>query len=85
MSPKWKVNRDHNDYSVVAGNARVAGYIVRRETAQLIAAAPELLEALQALRDNVEKEMSGYWAESTANLMQQAEKAIARARRRTKT
>lgn len=36
-------------------------------------------EALKALRDNVENDMSGYWTESTANLMQQADEAIAKA------
>lgn len=127
----WTVHKDDSDYSVVEGNRRIAGYIVGKENATLIAsapdlfaaidnameylddtlgpcdddcecilhplkaalkkagkrtkaetiraAAPELLEALKALRQNVDKDLSGYWTESTSNFMQQADAAIAKA------
>lgn len=78
MKMNWTVERDANDYSVIEGNRRVAGYIVERKAARIIAAAPDVLDALRALHANVE-EMSGFWNESTSNLMQQAEAAIARA------
>ena len=51
----------------------------RNANARLIAAAPDLLDALKALRANVDKDMSGFWTESTANFMQQADAAIAKA------
>jgi hypothetical protein len=35
-------------------------------------------EALRALRDNVERDLSGFWTESTSNVMQQADEAIAK-------
>lgn len=44
--------------------------------ARLIAAAPELLRAMQDLADNVDKDLSGYWTESTSNFMQQARNAL---------
>lgn len=44
----WTVERDANDYSVIEGNRRVAGYIVERKAARIIAAAPDLLDALKA-------------------------------------
>lgn len=47
--------------------------------ARLMAAAPDLLAALTALRDNVEADLSGWWTESTSNFMQQADAAIAKA------
>lgn len=40
---------------------------------------PELRDALTALADNVDQDLSGYWTESTANLMQQARALIAQA------
>lgn len=43
----WSVEKDINDYSVVAGNARVAGYASAAD-ACLIAAAPDLLKACKA-------------------------------------
>jgi hypothetical protein len=46
-------------------------------------AAPELLGALKALRNNVERDLSGYWTESTSNVMQQADAAIDQAEGRT--
>lgn len=46
---------------------------------RLIAAAPCLLDALKALRDNVDRDLSGFWTESTSNFMQQADAAIAKA------
>lgn len=46
---------------------------------QLVVASPDLLEALKALHANVDGDLSGYWAESTSNFMQQAEAAIAKA------
>lgn len=81
MAPKcaWRVTRDINDYSITSGNERVASYIIARSNAKLIAAAPELLAALKALRANVNQDLSGWWTESTANFMQQADAAIARA------
>lgn len=36
-------------------------------------------EALKALRDNVENDLSGFWTESTSNVMQQADDALAKA------
>lgn len=51
--------------------------------AALIAAAPDLLDALKALRKNVDVDLSGYWTESTSNFMQQADAAIAKAEGRT--
>ena len=42
--------------------------------------AAELYQALKDLRDNVEKDMAGYWTESTSNLMQQANAALNNAR-----
>jgi len=47
--------------------------------ANLIAAAPELLAALKALRKNVDTDLSGWWTESTSNFVQQADAAIAKA------
>lgn len=47
--------------------------------ARLIAAAPDLLEALKALHRNVDMDLCGFWKESTSNFMQQAEAAIAKA------
>jgi hypothetical protein len=79
MQMNWTIERDANDYSVVEGNRRVAGYIVERKAARIMAAAPDLLEALMALHANVE-ELSGFWNESTSNFMQQAEAAIAKAK-----
>ncbi len=40
----------------------------------------ELLAALLQLAQNVNTDLHGYWTESTANYMQQAEQAIARAK-----
>lgn len=37
----------------------------------------DVLKALRDLRNNVERDLSGYWTESTANLMQQADEALA--------
>ena len=76
----WTVERDANDYSVNEGNRRVAGYIVEKKAAHLIAASPALLRALTDLRANVE-ELSGFWNESTSNRMQQADAAIALAKK----
>lgn len=41
--------------------------------------AVELLQALKDLAQNVDDDLSGFWTESTANRMQQAEQAILRA------
>lgn len=46
--------------------------------ARLIAAAPELLEALRFLLSKVE-DMSGYWTEDTDHAVSDAQKAIAKA------
>lgn len=75
----WHVEYDANDYSVHEGNRRVAGYIVERKAARIIAAAPDLLEALKRLAENVDTDLSGFWTESTSNFMQMAEAAIAKA------
>lgn len=77
----WHVEHDANDYSVNEGNRRIAGYIVEKRAAYILAAAPDLLEALKVLHANVE-ELSGFWNESTSNFMQMAEAAIAKAARR---
>lgn len=39
-------------------------------------ALPELVQALRDLYANVDRDLSGWWTESTANRMQQAEAAI---------
>lgn len=74
----WRVERNINDYGIVRGNQQIAGYIVSKKDAILMAAAPELLKALKDLRKNVDADMSGYWTESTSNFMQQAEAVIAK-------
>lgn len=51
----------------------------RARNADTMAAAPELLAALKALRNNVDRDLSGFWTESTSNFMQQADAAIAKA------
>ena len=50
-----------------------------KANATVRAAAPDLLAALKALRNNVDSDLSGWWTESTANFMQQADAAIAKA------
>jgi hypothetical protein len=42
----WTVQRGINDWDILVGNARLAGYIEREANARLIAAAPDLLDAL---------------------------------------
>lgn len=79
MKLKWHVEHDANDYSICEGNRRVAGYIVERKAARILAAAPDLLDALKALRKNVNTDLSGYWTESTSNFIQQADAAIKKA------
>lgn len=56
---KWKVQHDTNDYSVIEGNARVAGYIQSLRTARLIAAAPEMREKLEWFLDRLKAEIGG--------------------------
>lgn len=55
------------------------GEVWHKANASLIAAAPDLLAALKALYRNVDRDLSGYWTESTSNFMQQAEAAIRKA------
>lgn len=43
------------------------------------AVAAELLKTLKALREHVDEDFSGYWTETTSNLMQMADAAIAKA------
>lgn len=76
---EWNVQADTNDYSVVCGHERVAGYITSLRRANLIAASPMLLDALKALRHNVDTDLSGFWTESTSNFIQMADEAIAKA------
>lgn len=79
MELEWHVEEETNDYSVIGGNERIAGYICTLKRANMIAAAPMLLDALKALRNNVDKDLSGYWTESTSNFMQMADAAISKA------
>lgn len=47
-----------------------------------VVASDEVLAALKALRQNVDRDLSGFWTEGTANVMQQADAAIKKAKRR---
>lgn len=46
----WTVNESTNDYMVVAGRERIAGYI-SKANAQLIAAAPDLLALAREIHE----------------------------------
>lgn len=53
MRMNWTIERDANDYSVNEGNRRVAGYIVERKTALMMAASQELYDALKQARKHM--------------------------------
>lgn len=58
---------------------RVAPNEIQDANARLIATAPDLLEALEAMRSEIEL-ISGYWTEGLANFAQMADRVIAKAR-----
>ena len=44
---RWRVERNINDFGIVRGNQQIAGYIVSKNDARLMAAAPDLLAVLK--------------------------------------
>lgn len=45
----WRIERDINDYSIVSDSGRVAGYVVSKSDARLLAAAPAMRAVLAAV------------------------------------
>jgi hypothetical protein len=45
----WTVEQGHNDFDIVAGNSRIAGYIQDERHADMMAASPELLAACRGV------------------------------------
>lgn len=49
LKEPWRVEQNSNDYDIIRGNERIAGYIQSKSTANLMAAAPELRLSLEAM------------------------------------
>jgi lactam utilization protein B len=59
--------------------AAVARKALRGVTTAPTSTVDDLIAALKALRQNVDRDLSGYWTESTSNVMQQADAALRKA------
>ena len=81
----WKV--DKSGFNVIRSTAPITIAMTQPSThmkanARLIAAAPELLEALKTL-DNIERGMQGWHEDAKANVWARARAAIAKAEGRS--
>lgn len=76
--PNWHIVTNESRKRVLANVHIEPGNAVDAANARLIAAAPELLEALAAIRRELDA-MSGSWTEGMANFAQMADAALAKA------
>lgn len=50
----WRVERGHNDFDIIEGNRRIAGYIQNKGDADVMAAARLLLAAVKSLLNDID-------------------------------
>lgn len=74
---------DARDFAVPERERENLCSVAHGEIVHLAAVNTDLLTALKDLHGNIERDLSGYWTESTSNFMQQAEAAIAKAEGRS--